>query len=104
MSVELLAGGRAQRRWIHGGSYQSSDAPVAYFGLGGTASDGPVNVRVTWPGGGMTEYFSVPLNRKLILTHGNGEWESMPLEHRPGAESISTRRSADAQPLHAPRP
>jgi hypothetical protein len=102
--VELLAGGTTQRRWIHGGSYQSSDAPAAYFGLGHTGSDGPAHVRVTWPGGAMTEYSSVPVNRKLILIHGNGVWESVALQHRPGDESIPAGRTADVQPVQAPSP
>ncbi len=68
--VELLAGDTVQRRWIHGGSYQSADAPVAYFAVGATAPSRELAVRVTWPDGSTIEHRGIPVNRKITILQG----------------------------------
>ncbi len=68
--VELVAGNKVQRRWIHGGSYQSVDAPVAYFGLGNVAEPGKLTVRVTWPDGRSVEHPGIPVDRRITIAHG----------------------------------
>jgi hypothetical protein len=66
-TVELEAAGRTQRRYITGGgSFQSVDAPVAYFGLGELAADAPRTLRVRWPDGKVTTLDAPPLDRRLI--------------------------------------
>ncbi|MEE9294882.1 MAG: CRTAC1 family protein [Phycisphaerae bacterium] len=77
--VELVAGDRVQRRWIHGGSYQSSDAPIAYFGVGPTALVDDLVVRVTWPWGTTTRHRGIPLNRKITIRAGAETFRATPL-------------------------
>jgi len=62
------AGGTVQRRWIGGGSFQSADAPEAYFGFGGEA--GNLTVRVRWPDGTVQELKGVATGRLLIVERG----------------------------------
>jgi hypothetical protein len=65
-TVELTSETGVQRRWLTGGgSYQSVDAPVAYFGGGGEAD--PVRVRVAWPHGGATRIAGAPAGRTLVV-------------------------------------
>jgi hypothetical protein len=45
--VELETTAGVQRRWIHGGSYQSCNAPAAYFAVPAAARI--TALRVTWP-------------------------------------------------------
>ena len=82
--VELIAGDHVQRRWIRGGSYQSVDAPVAYFGLGKAAGT-PVRLRVRWAGGETVDYGKVPLNRKTLVVEGQTALRSVPLGGREGS-------------------
>jgi hypothetical protein len=77
--VELVSGESVQRRWIHGGSYQSVDAPVAYFGL--RAGDRP-KLRVRWADGTWTEFGEVPSNRRLRVLRGRAGIEPSPLRGR----------------------
>ncbi len=69
--VQLVAGDAVQRRWIHGGSYQSVDAPLAYFGLGGTHDLDKLLLRVAWANGATVEYGAVPVNRRVTVTEGD---------------------------------
>jgi hypothetical protein len=69
--VQLVAGDAVQRRWIHGGSYQSVNAPLAYFGLGGTHDLDKLLLRVAWANGATVEYGAVPVNRRVTVTEGD---------------------------------
>lgn len=72
--VELSIGTTIQRRWILGsGSFQSADAPEAYFSLGKNADKQPRTLRVFWPGGATTEIKDVPLNSRITLTRDSGK-------------------------------
>ncbi len=66
--VELSVGGKTYRRWITGGgSFQSANAPVAYFGLG-DIKDTEAVLNITWPDGAKTTVKNVPLNKRLTVT------------------------------------
>jgi hypothetical protein len=55
--VELETPSGVSRRWITGGgSYQSVDAPVAYFGLAGAPVSTALSVRVRWPDGATSRH------------------------------------------------
>jgi hypothetical protein len=68
--VELVSGEAVQRRWIHGGSYQTVDAPLAYFGLGESFDRKRLVLRVTWDDGTVSEHHGVPANRRIVITEG----------------------------------
>jgi len=87
--IELItdAGGSAaevtrQRRWIHGGSFQSCDAPRAYFGLGSLPRDTKLTVRVTWPDGKTTEHPGVSPNHRVVIPHSGGGLKSIAFKRR----------------------
>jgi hypothetical protein len=80
--VELVAGESTQRRWVTGGSYQSVDAPLAYFGLGGTGAGAPLALNVTWPGGKRASYGKIPRNRRIVVTEGQRKIRAAPLSGR----------------------
>jgi len=80
--VELVVGDRAWRRWITGGSYQSSDAPVAYFGPGAVAEGVKPSVRVTWPNGKKGVYSGILFGRKVTITEGEPTPRITPLRGR----------------------
>ncbi len=87
--IELIADGGGseavvtrQRRWIHGGSYQSSDAPRAYFGLGNLPPDTKLTVRVTWPDGKTTEHPGVSPNHRVVIPHSGGGLQSTAINRR----------------------
>ena len=92
--IELIAdgtGGAAgvaqQRRWIHGGSYQSCDAPYAYFGLGNLPQDPKLTVRVTWPDGKTTEHSGISPNHRVVIPHSGGGLKSTAISrHNDGAK------------------
>jgi hypothetical protein len=64
--VEVVSRAGIQRRWITGGgSFQSADAPEAYFGFGDSAA--PVAVRVRWPDGAVQELEEVAVDRVLTV-------------------------------------
>ncbi len=66
--VELETPEGIQRRWITGGgSYQSADAPHAYFGVPAGAAEGPRTLRITWPDGQTWQTSDVPLESHLII-------------------------------------
>lgn len=72
--VELTTPGGTQRRWITGGgSYQSVDAPAAYFGIPSGTNDGKRVLRVTWPDGSVTELEAVPVNQHITIKKGSPE-------------------------------
>ena len=69
--IELTTRTGTQRRWIlGGGSYQSVDAPIAYFGLGSVPKSelGELGLRVTWPNGKVTKITDVPVNRRIRIS------------------------------------
>ncbi len=69
--VELVAGERVQRRWIDGGSFQSVDAPAAYFGLGRrSVAVSDLELRVAWDDGTLTRHSGVPANRRITVIRG----------------------------------
>ncbi len=82
--VELVAGKTVQRRWIHGGSYQSVDAPAAYFGIGGSARKDDLSLRVTWPDARTDDYKPIPTNRRILITRGSLEFHTAPLRGHGG--------------------
>ncbi len=66
--VELQTPTGTQRRWITGsGSFQSVDAPEAYFGLANLGDDAPRVLVVRWPDGKETRIDSPPLDRRLTV-------------------------------------
>ena len=83
--VELIAGQRVQRRWITGGSYQSVDAPMAYFATAGGVAD-KLELRVIWPDGTSVTHTGVPLNRRVVVAQRASKFESVPLRGRAGSE------------------
>jgi len=80
--IELVSGERVQRRWIRGGSYQSVDAPVAYFGLGPDFDAKALTLRVTWDDGTTSEFGKVPVNRRITVTEGRDTIETSRLRGR----------------------
>ncbi len=66
VEVETAAG--IQRRWITGGgSFQSFDAPEAYFGLGNAPSNAKVTLRVRWPDGAVQTLEDVPVDQTVVV-------------------------------------
>jgi enediyne biosynthesis protein E4 len=66
--VELVAGKHKQTRWIHGGgSFQSVDAPIAYFAIPERISQKPT-LHITWPSGKKTTVTDVPYNRRVTVS------------------------------------
>jgi len=80
--VELVVGTAVQRRWLGGGSFQSVDAPAAYFGLGAVAADAAPVLRVTWPSGRRQEFPGVPLNRRIVVVEGREKIQTASLPGR----------------------
>ena len=87
--IELLAGGNgsaagvtAQRRWIHGGSFQSCGAPRACFGLGNLPPNAKLTVRVTWPDGKTTEHGGVSPDHRIVIPHSGGGLKSTAIHAR----------------------
>jgi hypothetical protein len=80
--VELLVGERVQRRWLSGGSYQSVDAPQAFFALPG-GTKGGLKLRVTWPDGTVQELDGIPVDRRVIVKRGSKKLQAEPLRGRP---------------------
>jgi len=76
--IELTQGERTQRRWIFsGGSFQSSSAPAAHFGLGAEgAKEEPMRVRVIWPDGEVSA-FEITLHGKAYVIERNDEGASL---------------------------
>ncbi len=83
-TVELEAAGNIQRRWITGGgSFQSADAPQAYFGLGDLPGDAPRTLRIRWPDGVTTRLAQPPLDRRIVVQREAPERpQSFPLRGR----------------------
>jgi hypothetical protein len=71
-----------QRRYVGGGSFQSSDAPVAYFAVPPARREGPRVVRVVWPDGRKAEFAGVPLNRRITVSAGVSTFEAAPFAGR----------------------
>ncbi len=66
VEVETPAG--TQRRWLTGGgSFQSVDAPDAYFGLGEGAKSGRVTLRVRWPDGTVRRFEGVAVDQVVVV-------------------------------------
>jgi hypothetical protein len=64
--VEAETAAGTQRRWITGGgSFQSVDAPEAYFGFGEAA--GKVTLRVRWPDGAVRELKDVAVDQTIVV-------------------------------------
>lgn len=80
--VELVAGSTVQRRWIRGGSYQSVDAPLAYFGLGSTENLGPLALRIIWADGTTANFSEVPANRLITILEGQPAFRATALSGR----------------------
>jgi hypothetical protein len=64
--VEVEGPAGTQRRWIGGGSFQSVDAPEAYFGFGDLPAQTRVTVRVTLPGKPPREWRGVDLDQVFV--------------------------------------
>ncbi len=66
--VEIETATGIQRRWITGGgSFQSVDAPHAYFGLGDSVESSKVTLRVVWPDGTKSEFGDVPIDQLVVV-------------------------------------
>ncbi len=77
--VEIEAPAGTQRRWLTGGgSYQSVDAPEAYFGFGmwgfGAVGAEPtrVSLRVRWPDGTARAFKGLPLDTLVVVGSAGG--------------------------------
>jgi enediyne biosynthesis protein E4 len=68
VEVRRRDGSTLVRRARADGSYASANDPRVIVGLGDDA--GPVNVRVTWPGGAAEEWRDVPADRYTTLREG----------------------------------
>ncbi|MGB0133649.1 CRTAC1 family protein, partial [Dokdonella sp.] len=64
--VEVEGPAGIQRRWIGGGSFQSADAPEAYFGFGDLQPQTKVTVRVILPGHPPREWRGVALDQVFV--------------------------------------
>jgi enediyne biosynthesis protein E4 len=80
--IELTAGETVQRRWVGGGSFQSVDAPAAYFALAGPAASAPLGLKISWPSGRKQEFAAVPKNRTIVVVEGQESVEARPLRGR----------------------
>ena len=68
--VELETPAGVQRRWITGGgSFQSVNAPAAYFGLGDLPKGAKVKIRVRRPDG-TTQTLEAAATDRLVVVHG----------------------------------
>lgn len=77
-SVELASGGTVLgRRWIGGGSYQSGDAPCAYFGI--PADRGDLELRVRWLDGQRSVHAGVQPGHAVLIRAGQPTVEARPL-------------------------
>ncbi len=76
--VTVEAGGRRQIDEVRsGGSYYSQSDLTLHFGLGPARVVSRLEVR--WPSGGVQEWKDVPVNRRLVITEGVGEWKGKEL-------------------------
>lgn len=76
--VTVEAGGRRQIDEVRsGGSYYSQSDFTLHFGLGQATVVSRLEVR--WPGGTVQEWKNLPVNRRLVLTEGVGEWKEKEL-------------------------
>lgn len=68
--VDLIAGETKQRRWITGGgSFQSTNAPAAYFGIGRKPVES-LKIEVRAPDGKTIRIDDVTANRRITITPG----------------------------------
>ncbi len=101
--LELASPAGIQRRWITGGgSYQSVDAPEAYFGLGPAAAGAKVRptLRVVWPDGRQTEHGPLVPDRVVTLRHDRSAVEAAPLRGRPAPPPAPVRPPPPPAPPH----
>jgi hypothetical protein len=95
--VELEGGGDVQRRWITGGgSFQSVDAPEAYFGLGAPA--GRLRVRVRRPDGSAIELTDLPAGKLLVVGRPAGARDGPVFTRRYGTTADQAEVSPDSKP------
>jgi hypothetical protein len=80
--IELVSGDVVQRRWIDGGSYQSFDAPLAYFGLSKAETSRKLGLRVIWPDGTVQAFEGIPSNVRLRVEKGAESYEARALSGR----------------------
>lgn len=84
-AIELVTPAGIQRRWISGGgSYQSADAPQAYFGVAADAAAGDRTLRVRWPDGRTWETSDVPLATRFTIHRDPAQNRRAPLRPRAG--------------------
>lgn len=80
-TVELIADGKKQTRWIHGGgSYQSVSAPVAYFGFGKNPPKS-VSIKITWPDGNTETIEKIPTRGHITITRGEKKIATRPFKN-----------------------
>ncbi len=79
--IELLVGTRRQSRWLRGGSFQSADPFVAYFGCPDAPAGGVVTARVTWPDGTRSTH-QVSTGQTSLIEQGRAAVQSRPLRTR----------------------
>jgi len=92
--VRIVAGGRAQVRWLGAqSSYLSQNSPVLHFGLGDAA--GADTVEVLWPDGAGHTWMDVAGRRGVVL--GRGGAAPMELWSAAGAAGLA-RSGASATP------
>ncbi|MHC5109173.1 MAG: CRTAC1 family protein [Planctomycetota bacterium] len=70
--IELTDGENIQRRWIHGGSYQSVNAPAAYFFLDEDSKPASMQLKVTWPDGSSVKHDDIRPGHKHIVGGKSG--------------------------------
>jgi hypothetical protein len=64
--VELIDGGRTHRRWLFGGSFQSSNAPYVQFCIPDGSGENR-RIKVTWPDGKTTDHAPVPAEGRMTI-------------------------------------
>ncbi len=77
----LACDGRRQLRQVELGSgFLAQSAPTLHFGLGGCAEIDSIDVR--WPSGLEQSWQKLPVNHRITLTEGSGDFTTSALEHR----------------------
>lgn len=84
-TVEIEVAGRKQKRWIHGGSYQSANASDAYFSWQEDSDPRELTARVTWSDGTQQEFKGLRPDHLNTLSRVSGLSNTEPDKTSPNA-------------------
>ncbi|MCP4328008.1 MAG: redoxin domain-containing protein, partial [Alphaproteobacteria bacterium] len=82
-----------------GSGFLAQSAPTLHFGLGGCSRIDSIEVR--WPSGKEQSWQDLPVNHRIALTEGSGDFQTSALEHR---NYNRDQLAPAAGELSAPRP